>query len=221
MRAVIRDLPILDLRTISVADIGKIERVENVRTVVLSSANAEAFMRVPRVEVRSHLIIKDDEVLHIGQIEFNDKFLTGLTDNIRLVVLGHIFVDGFTAELFFRKIQSMRMYGQVLYSNSENAGALFSRVERLQGQMLQIASNSTRWIGSTYLDKVLLNSFSGHSIVSIGALTLDPQLTLDDLTANVKSMVQIGELKGKEETISSFLAICNRRLGPCTVLQAG
>jgi hypothetical protein len=217
MRSVIRDLPILDLRSISTADIGKIERVENVRTVVLNPANAEAFMRVPRTDVRSHLIIKDDEILHIGQIEFNDKFLETLADNTSLVVLGHIFVDGFTPELFFRKIQAMRMYGQVLYSHTKSVGALLSRLERLQGQLLQMPPNSIRWVGATYLDKTLLDSVSGYSIVSIGMLTLDPKVTLNDLTSHLKSMVQIGELKGKEETISAFLAVCNRRLGPCTI----
>ena len=217
MRAVIRDLPILDLRTISIADIGKIERVENVRTVVLNSANAEAFMRVPRTDVRSHLIIKDDEILYIGQIECNDKFLDKLEDNTRLVVLGHVFVDGFTPELFLKKIKDMRMYGQVLYSNTKSVGALLSRLGRLQGQLLQMSPNSIRWIGSTYLDKALLNSVSGYPIVSIGVLTLDPKLTLSDLMMHLKSMVQIGELQGKEETISAFLSVCNRRLGPCTV----
>ena len=106
----------------------------------------------------------------------------------------------------------------MLYSNENNVGALLSRLERLQGQLLRMAPNSSRWIGSTYLDRTLLNAVSGHSVVSIGVLTLDPQLTLNDLTAHVKSMVQIGELKGKEETISAFLSICDRRLGPCTVV---
>lgn len=214
MRAVIRNLPILDLRTISVEEMGNIEQVENVRTVVLNSTNAEAFMRVPRVDVRSHLIIKEDEILKIGQIEFNDDFLNTLEDNTRLVVLGHIFVEGLTPELFFRKIPGMRMYGQVLYSNPKSVGIVLSRLERLQGQLLQMAPDSTRWIGARCLDRPLLESISGRSIVSIGELTLDPQITFDDLTAHVKSMVQIGELKGKEETISAFLSICNRRLGP-------
>jgi hypothetical protein len=217
MRAVIRDLPILDLRTISPDDINKIERVENVRTVVLNTRNAESFMRVPRVDVRSHLIIKDDELLHIGQIEFDDNFLNTLEDGTRLVVLGHIFIDGFTLELFFRKVHGIRMYGQVLYSNPNNVGALLSRLERLQGQLLRMSPHSSRWIGSTYLDRTLLSAVSGRSVVSIGVLTLDPKLTLKDLTAHVKSMVQIGELKGTEETISAFLSVCDRRLGPCTV----
>jgi hypothetical protein len=218
MRAIIRDLPIVDLRTISTDDINKIERVENVRTVVLNSRNAESFMRVPRVDVRSQLIIKDGEVLHIGQIEFDDSFLNTLQDDTKLVVLGHIFIDGFTLELVFRKIRGMRMYGQVLYSSADHVAALLSRLERLQGQLLRMAPDSSRWIGSTYLDRALLNTVSGRAIVSIGTLTLDPQLTLNDLTAHVKSMVQIGELKGKEETISAFLSICDRRLGPCTIV---
>jgi hypothetical protein len=214
MGAVIRDLPILDLRTISVEAIGHIERVENVRTVVLNSDNAEAFMRVPRADVRSHLIIKNDETLFIGQIEFNDEFLHTLRDNTKLVVLGHVFVDSFTLSTFRTKILSMRMYGQVLFSDSQKVGAVLSRLERLQGQLLQMEPNSIRWIGSTYLDKVLLESVSGCSIASIGVLTLDHKLTLNDFTTHIKSMVQIGELKGKEETICSLLSVCGRRLGP-------
>jgi hypothetical protein len=83
------------------------------------------------ITVRSHLIIKPEEILTIGQIEFNDNYLNDLSDNTRLVVLGHLFIDGFTVELFLRKIQSIRIYGQVLYSHSESAGVFLSRLERL------------------------------------------------------------------------------------------
>ena len=78
MGTTIKDIPILDLRSVSVDAIAKIDRVENVKTVVVSPENVEAFMQVPRVEVRSHLIVHPDETLFIGQIEFNDAFLEKL-----------------------------------------------------------------------------------------------------------------------------------------------
>jgi hypothetical protein len=215
--SVIRDLPILDLRTVSAEAISKIDLVENVRTVVLNTENAEAFMQIPRVEVRSHLIIKSDETLSIGQLEFDDKFLDRFPENTKLVVLGHAIIDGFTIPLFLKKILSLRMYGQVLYSHSGSVGALMARLERLQGQLLRIQPNAVRWIGQTSLDTKALASVSGRPVVSIGPITIDSQLAVSDITAGISSMTQIGEIIGREEAICALLSRCDRRLGTCTL----
>jgi hypothetical protein len=215
--SVIKDLPILDLRAVSAEAISKIDLVENVRTVVLNTENAEAFMRIPRVEVRSHLIIKSDETLSIGQIEFNDSFLDGFADNTKLVVLGHTIIDGFSTPLFLKKIQSLRIYGQVLYSNSRSVGVLMARLERLQGQLLRMQPNAIRWIGQTYLDTKLLENISGRSVASIGPIKIDPRVAPNDITDGISSMVQIGEIIGREETICALLSVCDRRLGTYTL----
>lgn len=217
MGIVIRDLPILDLRAISIAAIAKIERVENIRTVVLNPENAGAFMEIPRVNVRSHLIVPQDEDLHIAQIEFDDEFLGKLADDTKLVILGHLFVDGFTTSLFFRKVRTLRMFGQVLYSDSRSTGALLSRMERLQGQLLKMPPQSVRWIGSTYVDKAALSAFSLRSVISIGQVTIAPGVTPSDIMNNIESMTQVGEIKGKDEVICAMLAVCNRRLGTYTL----
>lgn len=213
MGTIIRDLPILDLRAISAEALSNIDSVENVRTVVLSTENAEAFMGIDRVEVRSHLIIKPDETLFIGQIEFGDDFLGRLQENTQLVILGHALVDSFSIPLFLQKVQNLRMYGQVLYSDSKCAGAIMSRLGRLQGQLLQMRPNAVRWIGSTYLDANLLASVSGRPVVSIGPITIDPKVNADDVTRSIDSMVQIGEVRGREESVCALLSVCDRRLG--------
>ena len=114
MGTTIKDIPILDLRSVSVEAIAKIDIVENVKTVVLNPENVEAFMQVPRVEVRSHLIVHPEETLFIGQIEFNDAFLEKLPENTKLVILGHLMTDGFSIPLFQKRIQSLRHYGQII-----------------------------------------------------------------------------------------------------------
>jgi hypothetical protein len=217
--SVIRDLPILDLRGVSTEAISKIDLVENVRTVVLDSENSEAFMQIPRVEVRSHLILKSDETLSIGQLEFDDNFLDGFPDNTRLVVLGHAFIEDFTIPLFLKKIRSLRIYGQVLYSNSRSVGALMARLERLQGQLLRMQPNAIRWIGETYLDTPILQTIVGRPVVSIGPITIDPRVAVSDITEGINSMVQIGEIIGREETICALLSRCDRRLGTCTLSE--
>lgn len=217
MGTVIRDLPILDLRAVSADAISNIDSVENVRTVVLSTENAEAFMTIPRADVRSHLIVKPDETLRIGQIEFDDDFLSKLPEGTKLVVLGHALVDGFTIPLFLERVRSLRMYGQVLYSDLESAGALVSRLERLQGQLLRMRPDAVRWIGSTHLDANRLASLSGRPVVSIGPITIDPRVKADEITTNISSMVQVGEIKGREESVCALLSVCGRRLGSYTL----
>lgn len=220
MGTIIRNMPILDLRTTPAEAIPNIELVENVRTVVLSTANAEAFMSVPRVEVRSHLIVEPEETLLIGQIELGDGLLNQLPENTRLVVLGHAYVEGFTLPLFLQKIKGFRMYGQVIYSDARSVGALLARMERLQGQVLRTRPGAVRWVGSTYLDTNLLASVSGRSVVSIGPITIDPLVNASEITEHIDSMVQIGEISGREETISALLSVCNQRLGSYTLSEA-
>ena len=217
MGTVIKDLPILDLRAVSEEAIANIDLVQNVRTVVLSTDNAEAFMRIPRLEVRSHLIIKPEETLVIGQIEFDDRFLEGLPDNTKLVLLGHAIIDGFTLPLFMRKIQSLRIYGQVIYADSKSVGVLMARLERLQGQLLRMRPNSIRWIGQTYLDTKLLENISGRSVLSIGPVTVDPRVAGSAITKQLSSLVQIGDVIGREEAICALLSVCDRRLGTYTL----
>lgn len=213
MGTTIRDIPILDLRSVSVEAIAKIDSVENVKTIVVSTENVEAFMEVPRVEVRSHLIIHPEEKLFIGQIEFNDRFLDQLPQNTKLVILGHIMIDGFNVELFQDRIQSLRSYGQIIYADARSAGVLLARLERLQGQLLRMRPNSVRWIGTTNVTAERLETLSGRPVLSIGPLNLDPDLPPAEITEHISSMVQIGEIFGPEEAICALFSVCDRRLG--------
>lgn len=213
MGTIIKDMPILNLRGVSPGAISLIDLVQNVRTVVLDTENAEAFMRIPREEVRSHLIINSDETLSIGQIELTDSFLEQLPDDTRLVVLGHTIIDAFAIPLFLKKIKNLRIYGQVLYSDSKSAGALLARLERLQGQVLRMQPNAIRWIGPTYLDQHALKSISGRPVISIGPITIDRGVASNDITGTIDSMVHIGEMIGREEAICALLSVCDRRLG--------
>lgn len=220
MSTVIRDIPILDLRHVSSEAISKIDLVENVKTVVLSTENVEAFMQVPRVEVRSHLIIHPEETLFIGQFEFNDSFLSQLPESTKLVVLGHVIIDGFTIPLFRERIKTFRVYGQVVYADARSAGALLARLERLQGQLIRMRPNSVRWIGTTEVNADKLASVSGQSVVSIGPVTISPDVAATDITQHINSMVQIGELFGSEEALCELFSICDRRLGTYSVTES-
>jgi len=219
MGTTIRQVPILDLRSVSRDAISQIDLVESVKTVVLSTENAEAFMAVPRVEVRSHLIIHPDETLFIGQIEFNDNFLNHLPENTRLVILGHVLIDGFTIPLFQERIQTFKVYGQIVYSDQRSVGALLARLERLQGQLIQMRPNSIRWIGTTNLNADKLETVSGRPVVSIGPINIASDLPPADITKSIDSMVQIGEIIGPEDAICALFSVCDRRLGTYRVAQ--
>jgi hypothetical protein len=194
-----------------------IEAVENVKTIVLSTENVEAFMKVSRVEVRSHLIVHPDESLFIGQIEFNDSFLSELPENTRLVILGHLLIDGFSTSLFNERVQSLRHYGQIFYSEKRSAGALLARLERLQGQLLRMQPNAVRWIGQVDLTAGKLASVAGQPVISIGPINIDPSLTPADIKSGISSMVHIGDVSGPEESICALLSVCSRHLGTYTV----
>lgn len=213
MQTIIKDLPILDLREASIDAISMIASVENVKTVVLSTENAEAFMKVPRVEVRSHLIVQPDESLFIGQIEFNDSFLSQLSENTKLVILGHLLIDGFSTSLFNERVQGLKVYGQIFYADKRSVGALLARLERLQGQLLRMQPNAVRWIGVTTLTASRLASLAGQPVIGIGTVNIDPDLTPEDITSGISSMVHIGEITGPEENICALLSVCDRRLG--------
>jgi hypothetical protein len=219
MGTTIKDVPILDLRSVSRDAISQIDLVENVKTVVVSTENVEAFMAVPRLEVRSHLIIHPDESLFIGQIEFNDSFLNQLPANTKLVILGHVLIDGFTIPLFHERIQSLRVYGQIVYADARSAAALLARLERLQGQLIRMRPNSIRWIGVTNLNANKLDAVSGRPVVSIGPIKIDPDLPATDITKAIPSMVQIGEIIGPEEAVCALFSVCERRLGTYRLAQ--
>lgn len=217
MQTIIKDVRILDLREVSIDAISKIKSVENVKTVVVSTENVEAFMKVPRVDVRSHLIVHPDESLFIGQIEFNDSFLSELPENTKLVILGHLLIDGFSTSLFNERVKDLRVYGQIFYSDKRSVGALLARLERLQGQLLRMKPNAIRWIGLTNLTASKLASLAGQPVIGIGPVNIDPDLTPEDIKSGISSMVHIGEISGPEESICALLSVCDAHLGTYTV----
>jgi len=217
MQTIIRDVPILDLRKVSIDAISTIDSVENVKTIVLSTENSEAFMKVSRDEVRSHLIVQPDESLFVGQIEFNDSFLSEISKNTKVVILGHLLIDGFSTSLFNERVQSMRMYGQIFYSDKRSVGALLARLERLQGQLLQMKPNAVRWIGLVNLTASKLASLAGQPVISIGPINIDPSLTPKDIKSGITSMVHIGDVSGPEESICALFSVCDRHLGTYVV----
>ena len=219
METIIRDVPILDLRKVSIDAISTIDSVENVKTIVLSPENVEAFMKVNRVEVRSHLIVQPDESLFIGQIEFNDGFLSELPENTKVVILGHLLIDGFSTSLFNERVQSLRHYGQIFYSEKRSVGALLARLERLQGQLLRMKPNAVRWIGRVDLNASKLASIAGQPVISIGPLYIDPSLTPEDIKKGISTMVHIGDVTGPEESICALLSVCDRHLGTFVVKE--
>jgi len=220
MQTTIKDVRILDLREVSIDAISKIKSVENVKTVVLSPENVEAFMKVPRVDVRSHLIVQPDESLFIGQLEFNDSFLSELPENTKLVILGHLLIDGFSTSLFNERVQYLREYGQIFYSDKRSVGALLARLERLQGQLLRMQPNAVRWIGQVDLTAGKLAGLAGQPVISIGPINIDPRLTPEEIKSGISSMVHIGDISGPEESICALLSVCDRHLGTYKVKAA-
>ncbi len=217
METILREIPILDLRKVPIDAISMIKLVENVKTIVVSTENVEAFMKVPRVNVRSHIIVHPDELLFIGTIEFNDSFLSKLPENTKAVFLGHLLIDGFSTKLFNERVQGLRHYGQIFYSDKQSAGAVLARLERLQGQLIRIQPNAARWIGETNLNASKLASLAGQPVISIGPINIDPDLTPEDIKSGISSMVHIGEISGPEESIGALFSVCDRRLGTYVV----
>jgi hypothetical protein len=217
MQTILREIPILDLRKVPIDAISMIKLVENVKTVVVSTENVEAFMKVPRVNVRSHIIVHPDELLFIGTIEFNDSFLSKLPENTKAVFLGHLLIDGFSTRLFNERVQGLRHYGQIFYSDKGSAGAVLARLERLQGQLIRIQPNAARWIGEINLTASRLASLAGQPVISIGPINIDPDLTPEDIKSGISSMVHIGEISGPEESICALFSVCDRRLGTYVV----
>lgn len=218
MPHILKDVPILDLRKVSPDAFRLLERVDNVRTVILSSENADQFMRVPRTNVRSHVIVQPDEVLALGQIDLNDEYLKARSDASKVVILGHVFLSGFDEALFSQKIQRLRVFGQVLYSAWRSVALFLTRVERWQGQLLATPTDAVRWIGPTLLDQSRLRSVAGRDIVSIGPITIDAEVSVADVLQYLGRVVQIGEIAGREDTVCALLARCSRRVGTCRVV---
>jgi len=216
-QTIITDMPLLDLRHIPVEAFAALASIDNVKTILLDRSNAEAVMRVSRSNVRSHVIIEDNEIVLTGQVRFTDSYLSVLPDDICLVVVGHLIVSQLDVRLLCTKIRTMRVFGQILYSHPNTMGLLLSRLERLQGQIVNVPEGAIYWIGATLLDQRRLNSVSRRSVVSIGPITIDNMVDVHSITSAITSIVQIGELRGREDLVCALLSVCSRRLGSCII----
>jgi hypothetical protein len=77
--------------------------------------------------------------------------------------------------------------------------------------------NAVRWIGMTNLTATKLASLAGQPVISIGPINIDSSLTPEDIKSGIRSMTQIGDISGPEESICALLSVCDRHLGACTV----
>ena len=60
---------------------------------------------------------------------------------------------------------------------------------------------------------------AGRPVLSIGTMTVDPQLTAKEIREGISSMVHIGEITGSEEAVAAVFSVCDRRLGTYKVLS--
>lgn len=219
MGAKTSDMSILDLRHWPLKSFDEINDIENVRTVVLVPSILSTYLSIPKSNVRSHLIVENHEQLLSGQIDLAD-ILARTTCKISLVVLGHLFIEEPIPEEEMDKVVSIRIYGQIFYVCSDTLVALQSKCLHHQGQTLEIEPNSERWIGSKTLDPETLKRLAGKvDIVNIGTLSISSLVTPEDIHRNLRKVISIGELKGSQENVASFMGHCSRRLGTISLVS--
>ncbi len=213
------DMPILDLRQWPLKSFREINKIENVRTIVLGPEILSTYLPIPKRNVRSHLIVENHEQLLSGQMDLAD-ILVRTTGKISLVVLGHLFIEKPIPVEELERIASIRIYGQIFYVCSDTLVALQSKCLHHQGQTLEIEPDSERWIGQRTLDLETLRRLAGKvNIVNIGTLSISELVTPEDIHRNLRKVTSIGELKGSQYNVTAFMGHCTRRLGTISLVS--
>lgn len=163
-----KGLQVLDLREVSVESIQNIESVDEVNLVLLSPENAHAWSSVTATNVRSTYTAPKEYRVYTGQPELLPEMLEFLTEPLRLIVSGQLFLTGFDPQQILVSFKELIVIGRVYVNSAEAKSAVESIANIIGGGISIVPPEHVRWIG----DSILGPEIQIAPIVALGKLAV-------------------------------------------------
>lgn len=172
----LRGLQVLDLRDIEPDVIRDIGLVEDVGLVLLSPANSDAWRSVMAREVKAVLTVEDSGQIYTGQPELVPEMLEYIEAPLRLIVVGQLFLTGFTAAQITQALKGLVLRGRAYVSSIEAKVALERVTEILSGEISVVPDMHIRWIGQSILGPEYVARNGLEPLVALGNLSISGRM---------------------------------------------
>jgi hypothetical protein len=209
----IREMSILDLRSAKTPeDLNGITGISEVGCILIPEHLTMALMRIPMHEVGVVAPIPQDAnvVLQVGQIKLTGEALaSGNADSI-LFIVGQLFLTTPVTSIGYKEL---RVTGQILAVRGSEA-ALGAKLRDFTGQTLYLPSKPRIIMGEETLGQAFLELLpEPESLVVMGVLTFDDDVTVDLLKSKITEIVLMGQIHAPKELVPLVQVITREKMG--------
>ncbi len=204
---IIHNVATLDLRHATAAAIAGIQRVDNAATVLYSAETAELVAGMTIGNVASMIKVPADGRLITGSKKMDQGAFTEQGTPLDLIVVGQLIIEqGVTVEEVRAGLNSLRVYGQVLYPE-HLSGIIQAKLLELNGHGMSYAANAKLVMGKLELTETLLRGLEDNTeFLIFGPLVATHLLPNDLLAQKLKKLEVLGKVICHEENAPVLLA---------------
>jgi len=151
-----------------------------------------------------------------GQVRLSaDMLASGDPDTI-LVIAGQAFITGELKAVGYKEI---RLVGQMFAPRSCET-AISAKMTQLTGQNFYLPSNARLFHGDESIGKDFLELLDGAvSLVVMGQLTIEPDVTRELLKEKVTDIVLMGNLQGPADLVPLLQVLTSEKMGTISATE--
>lgn len=214
-RKTIRNVACLDLRTASEESVDRIQRIDNVASILYSPETAELVSRIDIGNVAGMYEVPADAEIISGQGIFGHDAFVERDKPLEGIIAGQVFfLPDVTVEDIRNGIGSLVVTGQMLYP-SHLAGVLQSKVKHSGGQAFAYSQGAKLVMGKLDLTESYVAALEDNSaLLVMGLLAARTVIPNELLARKVREVQVMGLMICREENSQALLGRLHETFSP-------
>jgi hypothetical protein len=215
----IRDVAMLDLRYAKTAeDLAAIKSISDVGLVLIPEHLGGVLAGIAIRDVGGIVPIPQDRKVNCltGQITLSGESLAAGDPETVLIVAGQAFITGEVTTVGYAEL---RILGQIFAPRSGQA-AITAKLTQMSGQCLYLPPNPRIMLGDRRASYEFLDLLpEPTSLVVMGELTFESDVTKEILRAKIIEIVLMGSIRAPKELLPLLDVLTVERMGEITAVE--
>lgn len=220
------EVPVLDLRGASEADIRQIKELDEVGLVIVTESQKGALLGADMDEVGHILTVPEGDTTQVvtrtGQMEMTGDAFTGDPDTAKdqiMVIHGQIMITSSITAVHYKQLH---ITGQIILPR-EGAAALHKAVTSLTGQVVLYPEGEVRFLmGKERFGRAFLEMIDQPvCLVVLGKLVFDDDVEPDLLKAKVREVVLLGKIDAPKALSPCLQYLARQNYGKIDAREEG
>ena len=221
---VVKNVGVLDLRGSSVEDLKRLERIENVGTLLIDPEHTGALSNAVMVNVGSMVEAGPDEKIMMGPLfDFDRTAVESMPDGQSVILIGIVaFADDVDGALVSQKFERIRLTG-ILIAPSSVRGALIGKLEHTGPSIASVSTpgGKVHVIGHQVVTPGYLKYLKdGVGFINIGHTEFAPDVPVDLVEQKIAAYFNVGATVASQDVLDYLQARAAVNLGAFSLPKA-